>query len=147
MAAHTVYSDVVEINAPIEKVWQVLLDFDRYPDWNPFTHKVETDLKIGSPVNLHVKLPKRVSKLQVEYVREVTEPNVLAWGMTMGAEFLLVALREQHLKATGDNSCTYHSTDAFTGLLTPLVKLLFGNSIRDGFNAMAYALKERAEVS
>lgn len=147
MAQHTVYSDLVEINAPIEKVWSVLLDFDSYPEWNPFTHKIETDLAIGSPVNLHVKLPRRVSKVQVEYVKEVVEPNLLSWGMTMGAKFLLVALREQHLKPIGEERCSYQSTDAFEGLLTPVVKAFFGNSIRDGFNAMAYALKERVETS
>lgn len=145
MARHTVYSEVVEIDAPIETVWQVLLDFDSYPEWNPFTKKVETDLVIGNPVNLHVKMPRRINMVQVEYVREVTEPNTLSWGMTMGAEFLLVALREQHLKPLGDNRCSYHTTDAFDGLLTPVVKALFGGPIRDGFNAMAYALKRRAE--
>ena len=146
MTTYTVYSDIVEINAPIEKVWRVLLDFDRYGDWNPFTYKVETDLKIGSPVNLYVKLPRRGSKLQVEYIREVSEPNILSWGMTMGAEFLLTAVREQHLKALGCECCTYQSTDAFSGVLTPVVKMLFSHSIRDGFNAMAYALKARAET-
>lgn len=146
MADHTVYSDLVEINAPIEKVWAILLDFERYPEWNPFTYKVETDLKLGNPVNLYVKLPRRGSKLQVEYVKQVSKPNVLAWGMTMGAEFLLIALREQHLKPLGEDRCSYQTTDAFTGLLTPVVKILFGNSIRDGFNVMAYALKQRAET-
>lgn len=26
----------IEINAPIEKVWEVLLNFTDYPNWNPF---------------------------------------------------------------------------------------------------------------
>ncbi|MCG8668396.1 MAG: SRPBCC domain-containing protein [Pseudomonadales bacterium] len=145
MANHTVYSDVVEINAPIELVWDILLDFDRYPDWNPFTYRVETDLVIGNKVDLYVKLPKRGQRLQTEYVREVSPYQRLSWGMTMGAEFLLTALREQILNPISASCCTYQSTDAFAGMLTPVVKLLFQNSIKDGFNAMAYALKERAE--
>ena len=41
----------------------------------------------------------------------------------------------------------YLTADAFTGLLTPLVVLLFGGLVRGGFNAMAGALRERAEAS
>lgn len=26
----------IEINAPIEKAWEALLDFPSYPNWNPF---------------------------------------------------------------------------------------------------------------
>lgn len=145
MPEHTVYSDRVEINAPIETVWQVLLDFNRYPEWNPFTWRVETDLQVGSPVKLYVHLPGRGKRLQTEFIREVTPPERLSWGMTMGADFLLRALRQQHLYPLPDGRCCYQSTDAFSGLLTPLVKALFGRSICDGFNAMAYALKQRAE--
>jgi len=30
----------IEIDAPVERVWEVLTDFDRFPDWNPFIRKV-----------------------------------------------------------------------------------------------------------
>ena len=65
--------------------------------------------------------------------------------MIMGARWLLVTRREQCLEALGETRCRYTTTDAFTGVLTPLVVLLFGGLIRGGFNAMALALKERAE--
>lgn len=145
MPSYTVYSEIVTINAPIDSVWQVLLDFDRYPDWNPFTYRVETDLTLHSPVALYVKLPGWGSRLQIESVHEVTEPTKLSWGMTLGTAFLLTALREQTLTSVTANQCTYQSTDAFSGLLTPVVRALFANSIRNGFNAMAYALKARVE--
>ena len=31
---------MVEIDAPAERVWQVLTDFRRYPEWNPFMPRV-----------------------------------------------------------------------------------------------------------
>lgn len=145
MPRHKVFSDVVEINAPVEKVWQILVDFEHYPQWNPFTYRVETDLKVGSPVDLYVKLPSRGSRLQTEYIREVVEPTKLSWGMEMGSKYLLTALREQYLTPISETRCSYYSTDLLQGGLTPIVKLLFAKSIQQGFNNMAYALKQRAE--
>ena len=30
-------AEKVIINAPLEKVWQALIDVENYPRWNPFT--------------------------------------------------------------------------------------------------------------
>ncbi|UCE85470.1 MAG: SRPBCC family protein, partial [Deltaproteobacteria bacterium] len=46
----------IEIDAPIERVWRILTDLDRYADWNPFTPRVESTLRIGAPVHLYVRL-------------------------------------------------------------------------------------------
>ncbi len=35
------YANTVEINAPIEKVWQVITDKPRFPEWHPYMKKVE----------------------------------------------------------------------------------------------------------
>jgi len=29
----------IEIDAPIERAWQILTDVDRYGEWNPFTRR------------------------------------------------------------------------------------------------------------
>ncbi|MFD2272720.1 SRPBCC family protein [Undibacterium arcticum] len=42
----------VQINAPASLVWDVLVDLDNYPQWNPYTVKVESTLEMGEPVNL-----------------------------------------------------------------------------------------------
>ena len=138
-------SEPVEIEAPAERVWDILVDFDRYGEWNPFTTRVEASLEIGSPVMLHVKLGW-LKRKQPERIETVEPPHLLAWGVTMGARFLLVARREQHLEVLGETRCRYFTTDETRGLLTPLVALLFGRLIRRGFNDMAAALKSRAET-
>lgn len=137
-------SDAVEIDAPVERVWEILVDVGRYGEWNPFTTRVETDLNVGSPVDLHVTLgPLKV--VQPERIEAVEGPHLLAWSTKIGNSLLLSARRDQHLQALGDTRCRYHTSDAFRGLLTPLVMLLFGRLIRRGFNDMSLALKVRAE--
>ncbi|HVL01755.1 MAG TPA: SRPBCC domain-containing protein [Dongiaceae bacterium] len=146
MFEHTIYSRVVEINAPREKVWPILLDLKNYSQWNPFTYRVVTTLQIGDPVDLYVRFKRRGEVVQQEQVRIVQAPERLAWGMKMGADFLLRAQRDQVLTALDGNRCSYQTWDAFSGLLTPLVMVLFKQDIEDGFNAMADALKIRAEA-
>jgi hypothetical protein len=141
-----VASDPVEIEAPAEQVWDILVDFERYGEWNPFTTRVDGDLEIGAPVLLHVKLGC-LKRKQPERIETVEPPHLLAWGVTMGARFLLTARREQRLEALGETRCRYLTTDATSGLLTPPVALLFGKFIRQGFNEMAAALKTRAETA
>lgn len=145
MPERVIASEKIRINAPIEKVWAILLDLPRYPEWNPFTYRVDSTLAIGAPVDLYVRMRKRGERVQREYVRTVQAPTTLSWGMTMGHAVVLTALREQKLERIDAQSCSYQSMDAFRGALTPLVTYLFGEDIEEGFNAVARALKAHAE--
>ena len=145
MFRYLVASDPVEIDAPAERVWNILVDFERYGEWNPFTTRVDATLEIGAPVMLHVRLGP-LQRKQPERIETVEPPHLLTWGTTMGHPVLLSALREQRLEALSETRCRYRTTDATSGLLTPFVAALFGRLIRQGFNDMAAALKARAEA-
>lgn len=147
MFEHTLYSRQVTIQAPRDWVWSILVDTQRYGEWNPFTWRVDTTLKVGDPVDLHVRMPKRGDRMQTENVTRVDKPTCLAWGMTMGAAPILKAERQQTLTALSEVSCRYQTWDAFSGLLTPVVTYFFEEDIVNGFNAMADALKIRAETT
>ena len=139
-------SEPVGIDAPAEHVWQVLMDTKKYGEWNPFTPQVNTDFRPGSDVGMRVKLgPLKLRQRQ--RIQSLEAPRLLAWGMTMGHRVLLVARREQRVEILGADRCRYVTTDTMCGLLAPLVALLFGSLIRNGFGAMAAALKERAEAT
>ena len=144
MFRHLISSDPVEIEASIERVWEILEDVERYGDWNPFTTRVETTFEIGSPVDLYVTLGPFKLK-QPERIEAVEPPHLLVWSTKVGHRVLVSARREQRLEALGETRCRYLTTDAFNGLLTPLVILLFGWLVRRGFNDMAWSLKRFAE--
>jgi uncharacterized protein YndB with AHSA1/START domain len=47
-------STEIEINAPAEKVWQVLTDFAHFPYWNPFIREIIGSVVEGSRLEIHI---------------------------------------------------------------------------------------------
>ena len=62
----TTLTTSIDIDAPIEKVWSILTDFEGYSEWNQFTPSVETSGRIGEPVHLQVRLNNTENGWQVE---------------------------------------------------------------------------------
>ena len=66
----------IEIDAPIDVVWQHLTDFAHYPEWNPYILSAEGELKQGSLVRFKVAgLPGTLSAPIVSLV----ENKELIW--------------------------------------------------------------------
>ena len=47
----------IGINAPPERVWEVLTDFESLPAWNPFWQRAAGELRAGERLVVHMKLP------------------------------------------------------------------------------------------
>lgn len=144
---HVVESVTVEIAAPQTFVWDVLLDYPRYPEWNPYTLRVESTCQLGDPVDLY--LPDLLNPGQTMHTREwvclVDPPRHFAYEMPATPELDVHARRDQYVEATGTTSCRYWTTDVFTGTLADLVMEHSGQWVKDGFDSVAHVLKARAE--
>lgn len=143
-----VRSVIVDIAAPAELVWSVLIDLARYPQWNPYTVKVESSLRLGEPVNLFLPHPGQPGELLhvIEYLADFEPHRLLAWEMYARADNPDAARREQHIERTGPASCRYHTTDQFLGATADQVMANHGPWVQQGFDAVARALKVRAET-
>lgn len=142
-----VESVTVEIDAPAQLVWDVLVDYARYPEWNPYTVRVETSLRIGEVIDLYLPDPAKPGEtfLNREYVRVLDAPHHLQYDT---AEELpgIHAVRDQWVVDLGGGRSSYRTTDAFTGPVAKTVHDLQGQWVKDGFDAVAHALKARAEA-
>ncbi|WEJ69991.1 SRPBCC domain-containing protein [Pseudomonas sp. PSE14] len=138
----------VEIAAPAELVWSILVDLPSYPQWNPYTVKVESSLRLGEPVNLFLPDPTRPGELLhvVEYLADFEPHRLLAWEMIASADNPDAARREQIIESTGPNSCRYQTTDQFLGPTADQVMANHGPWVKQGFDAVALAVKARAEA-
>jgi uncharacterized protein YndB with AHSA1/START domain len=143
-----VYTAERFVDAPPERVWQVLVDLERYREWNPFTPRVRGPLVVGEPVHLTARMWPWMGGLDIpmdETLRAIDPPRRLVWGeRILGG--LVVAERVQTLEPEGKGT-RYRTVDTIGGPLAGLNHLLFGRSLHDGFDAMAGALAERAASS
>jgi len=136
----------IEIDAPVERVWNVLTDFERYPDWNPFTVRVDTRLEMGAAVRMRVNLIGPFVQPQMEYITTLEEDRRVCWTMNQLPPRLLSATRCQWLEPLSPERTRYASTDVVTGILAPLVVGLFGTAMQRGFERACRALKARVEA-
>lgn len=142
------------IDAPIEVVWQVMLDTARYGEWNPFVRAAEcpSPPSPGDPIRLHVEFaggrqvvsPERVTVVEPPYddagVRRATLAYVYeGWPARLG---LVRGTRFQRLSQPPGGPTRYDTVEEFTG---PLVPLAGPARVEEGFRRHAEALKARAE--
>jgi hypothetical protein len=143
----TIVSDVVEIEAPQAFVWTVLVDYARYPEWNPYTVQVEATLEVGAKVVLHLPDPGKSGETfqTVEWMSVIDAPHHLQYNT--GSEIPGIhAIRDQWVEDLGDGRSSYRTTDVFTGEIAKVVFDLQGDWVTTGFNATAHALKARVEA-
>ena len=147
MSGTTVVSVVVEIDAPQELVWEVVTDFAAYPEWNPFTVRVDTTGGVGDDVVLHLPDPAVPGELftTVETIRVVAAPHHLQYDTGSSIPGML-AVRDQWVRDLGDGRSSYATTDAFSGEIAQVVYDLQADWVKAGFDAVAHAVKARAEL-
>ncbi len=141
----TVSSDTVTIAAPAQLVWEVLIDFPRYQEWNQFCPSIEASLELGSPVVMKVDLGQGLQD-QVEYITYLDAPRKITWSMENRPGDPIHADRSQVVEAVDDQHCTYVTYDVFSGEAVQQMVEMLGGPVEQGFNLCAQNLKARAEA-
>ena len=140
----TISSDIIEILAPRELVWGVLIDFDNYEAWNKFCPRCEAELVVGSPIKMQVDLGFGLQE-QIEEICLIQPPQAVAWKMDTQPEDPIHATRTQYLQEIDANRCSYQSIDVFAGPALDALMESMAKAIEDGFNLCGYGLKAYCE--
>ena len=140
-----VYRTTFPIEATSEVVWGVLVDFERYPEWNPSLPSIAGDLEVGSTVSMTLAMPGRPSPKVKAELTEVVPQQRLVWHGNVGADWIFVGDRQFVIEpGDGDTVQVTHVEDV-GGLLFPLFRTLMGSAIQRHHDALNTALTRRAE--
>jgi hypothetical protein len=135
----------IEINAPPERVWQLLTDFASFPQWNPFIRRASGEPKKGAQLQVYLQpsgakgMTFRPKVLKAEPARELRWlGHFLIPGLFDGEHIFTI----EPLEA---GRVRFVQREIFTGILVPLFMRWLGKDTRRGFEEMNQALKVRAE--
>ena len=136
----------IDIDAPPERVWEVLVDFAAYPDWNPFVLRLEGVLEVGARLSITLQQPGGKPMDFAPRVIRVEPGRGFAWLGKLVLPAVFDGRHQFDIQARGTRSKFLHTED-FRGLLVPFMKGMLERQTRAGFEAMNQALKIRCESS
>jgi hypothetical protein len=139
-----VLDTTIDINASPARVWEVLVDFPRWKDWNPFVTSVVGTLAVGDRLHITVSPPGIKPMEFSPKVFTVQHCEQILWG----GSFLFVVYRGDHamfFEPLPGGGTRFRQRERFLG---PIV-VFMGRMIRateQGYHQMNQALKQRAEA-
>lgn len=140
----TLLSSEIVIDAPSEVVWQVLVDFDSYANWNPVEIEARGEPVVGAPFEHTQKLRGRKPMTFKAEIIQATPPRALAWKGPIVLPGLFDVRHHFEIDPLGDDRSRLRQFEHFSGVLPPFMR----GTLRDtqaAFNLANEAIKQRAE--
>ncbi len=133
----------IVINAPVEKVFDVITNYERYADFLPEVKEVRTSNRKGSEVELHYKVDLVVKTIRYSIRAKEERPHRMSWTFIEG-EMMKDNKGSWVLEAQGENQtkATYNVEMAL-GALVP--KTIVNALVENSLPKMLDAFKRRAE--
>jgi hypothetical protein len=126
------------------QVWEILTDFDRYAEWNPFVVQATGIPEQGQRLSVTMSPPGGRSITLKPRVTEATAASVLEWWGHLGVRGILDGRHRFELHEV-EQGTRLLQMETFTGVLVPLLARTLNTGTLAGFNLMNAALKARAE--
>ncbi|MTI22620.1 SRPBCC domain-containing protein [Fulvivirga sp. RKSG066] len=136
----------IKINKPKAEVWKILMDFDKYPEWNPFILSLLGKPKLRSRLKVTIRPEDGKPMVFKPKVTMHKSNEVFAWLGQLWMTGLFDGHHRFELKAINDSETLFVHREEFSGLLVPLFWKQINTKTRAGFEAMNKQLKVRAEA-
>lgn len=134
----------IEIGGPPEAVWKVLMDFDRFTDWNPFVREISGTPAEGETIEVHLAMSESKAMTFRPIVLRADEGREFRW---VGHLLVPGVFDGEHIFELTDlgGRTRFVQREEFRGFLAPLMLRIVGENTERGFLAMNEALRDRVE--
>jgi hypothetical protein len=135
----------IEIDAPAQRVWEVLEDFRAYPIWNPFIIEVTGAARVGGRLAVRIVAPGQRGLAFRPTILAVDPHRELRW---LGRLVLPGLFDGEHVFTIAPltpGRVRFSQRETFRGVIVPLLPRTRWEGIAQGFEKMNAALKRRAE--
>lgn len=135
----------IEIKAPASKVWEILMDFEKYPEWNPFIKSIKGDPTEGGRLEISLQLPESKAMKFKPRVLASKANSEFRWLGHLIIPGLFDGEHKFRLKEKEGGTTKFVQCEDFKGFLLPLFWKKINTKTLQAFGQMNTALKERAE--
>jgi hypothetical protein len=133
------------IQAPAERIWEILMDFEQYPEWNPCITNIAGRSTPGERLRATLQLEGRKSMGFKPKVKVNTPHREFRWLGHLIVPGLFDGEHIFRLEPADQNGIKFIQREEFRGILASAFLKSIGETTRSGFDAMNQALKQRAE--
>jgi hypothetical protein len=137
----------VDIEAPPEAVWKVLMDFDSYPSWNPFIRRVQGRAAVGSKLRARLEPPTGRGMTFRPTVTTLRAHEAFGWLGRLGLPGVFDGAHRFELSSLDGGRTRFVQSERFDGILAGLLKRSIHDRTLAGFEEMNRALAERARAA
>ena len=134
----------VYIDAPPSRVWQTLMDFAAYPEWNPFVVKIDGEPSVGQRLRVRLKPPNAAELMIRPTVLALEEGIEFRWLGHFIASGLFDGEHAFTLESLEGGRTLFWQHKLFAGILVPQLESTIWGA-RYGFCDMNVSLKARLE--
>ena len=112
MNTNKIYTEVI-INARIQDVWSVLIDTEKYANWNPLIVHSEGTIKIGKKIKNTLKSGKKTMVFKPT-IKQFEPNSCFAWLGHLWFPGIFDGYHSFRLEKTSDNSTKLIHEERFT---------------------------------
>jgi len=144
MSQFTLESEI-DIAAPAERVWSILVNFSDYPQWNPFIRTIRGVPEVGARLVAHLQPSGTKGMTFRPIVLSAIPARELRWLGHLWVPGLFDGEHQFSIQPISDAKVKFRQNELFSGILVPLFKGTLERDTKRGFKEMNQALKDRAE--
>lgn len=132
----------IVIHAPADNVWSILVDIDKYPEWNPFIRKAVGNIEEGNTLEVTFQTKGDDPIVFTPKIISYKEKAVLQWEGRLFLPGIFTGRHTFELVPVSADTTRLIQKEDFNGILVPFFDY---ESTIAGFTSMNNELKKRAE--
>ena len=134
----------IVINAEPEVIWDILMDHEKYSEWNPFIYELKGQFHLGGNLEVTMKNGDKSMSFKPEVIA-FQQNKTFAWKGKLFLPRIFDGSHYFELEKVKEGTRLIHREE-FKGILVwPILKMI-GKETKENFKAMNLALKSRVEM-
>lgn len=132
------------IESSASEVWNILMDFDNYSNWNPFINSIKGKSNKNEALEVELMLDGKPMIMKPN-VTDYIEKQRFGWLGHLFVKGLFDGHHMFDIEEVGNGMVKFIHHEEFSGVFAGTMLKLIGSKTKAGFEAMNNALKLEAE--